>query len=185
MRRVFVDTSVLFPFSVMDLFLALTENGLHEMLWSDELLEEWKHVIVREQRRSAESAASITAAIREFFGDLRIAPDTYRDMIDTMPGADPDDHVHTAAAIAGGADTLVTRDTTGFPAGPLADLGLTVLDPDTYLIDLFEEYPDDVTATVVELARSKTRPPMMANDLLATLERAGLATFPALVSANL
>jgi hypothetical protein len=34
MARVFVDTNVLFPFSVMDLMLALTEDSVHEVLWS-------------------------------------------------------------------------------------------------------------------------------------------------------
>jgi len=31
-RRVYVDTSVLFPFSVMDLFLALAEDSIHHVL---------------------------------------------------------------------------------------------------------------------------------------------------------
>lgn len=67
MGRVFVDTNVLFPFSVMDLVLALTEDGVHEVTWSRALLAEWERVIVREQRRTAASAASVTAAIREYF----------------------------------------------------------------------------------------------------------------------
>jgi hypothetical protein len=50
MARVFVDTNVLFPFSLMDLDLALTEDGVHELLWTDFLLSEWERVIVREQR---------------------------------------------------------------------------------------------------------------------------------------
>ena len=29
--RVFIDTNVLFPFSVMDLMLALTEDGIHDV----------------------------------------------------------------------------------------------------------------------------------------------------------
>ncbi|NUR63752.1 MAG: hypothetical protein HOV87_34595 [Catenulispora sp.] len=33
--RIFADTNVLFPFSVMDLLLALTENEVHELVWSD------------------------------------------------------------------------------------------------------------------------------------------------------
>jgi hypothetical protein len=28
----------LFPFSVMDLMLALTEDGIHDVMWSDDLL---------------------------------------------------------------------------------------------------------------------------------------------------
>lgn len=59
MARVFVDTNVLFPFSVMDLMLALTEDGVHDVMWSQALLAEWERVIVRTQRRSAASAAAI------------------------------------------------------------------------------------------------------------------------------
>lgn len=36
-----------------------------------------------------------------------------------MPGPDPDDHVHSAAAIAAGVDALVTWNTKGFPVEPL------------------------------------------------------------------
>jgi excisionase family DNA binding protein len=32
--RVFLDTNVLFPFAVMDLMLALTEEGIHDVMWS-------------------------------------------------------------------------------------------------------------------------------------------------------
>jgi hypothetical protein len=62
--RIFVDTNVLFPFSVMDLMLALSEDAVHEVVWSDRLLDEWERVIVREQHRSADAAAAISAAIR-------------------------------------------------------------------------------------------------------------------------
>jgi hypothetical protein len=61
MGRIFVDTNVLFPFSVMDLLLALSEDGIHEVIWTETLLDEWEEVIVREHHRTAESAASITA----------------------------------------------------------------------------------------------------------------------------
>ncbi|MFH8513843.1 hypothetical protein ACH4CE_01575 [Streptomyces gelaticus] len=67
--RVFVDTNVLFPFSVMDVMLALTEDSVHEIVWSERLLAEWERVIVREGRRSAESAAAVAQAVRRFFAD--------------------------------------------------------------------------------------------------------------------
>jgi hypothetical protein len=78
MSKVFVDTNVLFPFSVMDLMLALTEDGVHEVLWTQASLAEWERVIVRAQRRSAASAAAITAAVREHFADSEPSPSTER-----------------------------------------------------------------------------------------------------------
>lgn len=75
--RVFVDTNVLFPFSVMDVMLALTEDSIHEIVWSERLLAEWERVIVREGRRSADSAAAVTRAIRRFFSDCEIPAADY------------------------------------------------------------------------------------------------------------
>lgn len=185
MRRVLVDTSVLFPFSVMDLFLALTENTVHQVLWTDELLEEWERVIVREHQRSAASAASVAQAIREFFPDCRIPLETYRDRIASMPGPDPDDHPHSAAAIAAGVNALVTADVSGFPRDELAGLGVRVVDPDTYLMELFDAEPVEVTATVVAIARGRTRPPLTPADLVAAFRGAGLQRFPDAVEARL
>ena len=177
MRRVYVDTSVLFPFSVMDLVLALAEDSVHHVLWTDELLDEWEDVIVREHQRSADSAASVTAAIREFFDDSRIDPALYRGRIDRMPGPDPDDHIHSAAAIAAGADVLITWDKSGFPAEELAELGLRVMDPDSYFVELLDDLGDHVLVTIEQLAQSKTRPPLSAEDFLDGLNGAGLTRF--------
>ena len=85
--RVFVDTNVLFPFSVMDMMLALTEDSVHEIVWSERLLAEWERVIVREGRRSAESAAAVGHAVRRFFPDCEIAAASYEHLVDEMPGA--------------------------------------------------------------------------------------------------
>ncbi len=105
MARIFVDTNVLFPFSVMDLMLALTEDAVHEVIWTDALLAEWERVIVEQQRRSAESAARVTAAIRSYFAESQILEGSYVDLIDNMPSKDPDDRRHIAAAVAGNAQS--------------------------------------------------------------------------------
>ena len=59
MARVFIDTNVLFPFSVMDLMLALTaaltEDGIHDVMWSDDVLNEWERVTVVSCQASGES----------------------------------------------------------------------------------------------------------------------------------
>lgn len=119
---------------------------------AEELLEEWERVIVREHQRSPESAAAITDAIREFFDDSRIDPASYRSHVAEMPGPDADDHVHSAAAIAGGAEMLVTWDRSGFPTKDLADLGLRVTDPDAYLCEMVDGIGDQVIATLEGLA---------------------------------
>jgi predicted nucleic acid-binding protein len=184
-RRVFVDTSVLFPFSVMDLLLALTEDGVHQVLWTDDLLNEWERVIVRERHRSSETAASVTAAIRQFFPDCQIDRRDYAELIAQMPGDDPDDHPHMAAAVAAGVDALVTANLGDFPAAPLANRGVRVVGPDTYLLELLAESPNEIFATITRIAGERTRPPTTATELLAAFHRAGLTEFAARIASRL
>jgi predicted nucleic acid-binding protein len=102
----------------MDLMLALTEDAVHEVIWTDTLLDEWERVIVREQHRSAASAARITAAVREYFAHSRVPDSAYAHLLGDMPSPDPDDRHHIAAAIAGNAAVLVTWNRADFPAQP-------------------------------------------------------------------
>ncbi|WP_327306219.1 PIN domain-containing protein [Streptomyces sp. NBC_01298] len=175
--RVFVDTNVLFPFSVMDLMLALTEDSVHEVVWSERLLVEWERVIVREGRRSPESAAAVTRAVRDYFGDCGVAESEYAPLVHRIPGGDPDDRHHAAAACAAGAGALITWNLADFPAADMARLGVRVLDPDTYLCELHEQWPQEVADTLVRLAAGKRRPPLTYRDVLARLDKAGLARF--------
>jgi predicted nucleic acid-binding protein len=177
MARVFVDTNVLFPFSVMDVMLALTEDSVHEVLWTQALLAEWERVIVREQRRPAASAAAITAAIREYFADSEVFESAYTHLVARMPGDDPDDRVHMAAAVAGNAETIVTWNQADFPAEPLAAHGIRVCTPDEYLSGLLDAWPDEVLSTVVRLAGEKRRPPMTPADLANLLTKSGVPAF--------
>jgi predicted nucleic acid-binding protein len=130
----------------MDLLLGLSEDSVHTVVWSDALLDEWERVIVREQRRTQATAASLTTAIREFFADSKIDLSAYEHLIADMPGNDPDDHHHMAAAIAGHATVLITENIKDFPTEPLAQLGLRVARPDAYLCELLADLPDSIVA---------------------------------------
>ncbi|WP_198668553.1 PIN domain-containing protein [Streptomyces triticisoli] len=183
--RVFVDTNVLFPFSVMDVMLALTEDFIHEIVWSERLLAEWERVIVREGRRSAESAAAVAQAVRRFFADCEIKAAAYGHLVDEMPGNDPDDRHHAAAAVAAGADALITWNLADFPAGELAARGVRVIEPDSYLCGLCREFPHEVVETVVRLAGEKRNPPVTITDATARLAKAGLPDFADLLTRHL
>jgi hypothetical protein len=185
MGRVLPDTNVLFPFSVMDLLLALSEDAVHEVIWTDALLDEWEEVIVREHKRAPASAASITAAIREFFDDTKVERDEYGHLVAEMPGRDADDHEHMAAAVARRPCTILTRNMKDFPTQALGERGVRVTDPDTYLCELLEDVPDVVVDTVVRLASEKQRPPRMPEDLLDDLAAAGVPIFAAMARALL
>jgi hypothetical protein len=183
--RVYVDANELFPFAMMDVLLALAEDLIIDFVWSDELLDEWERVIVREGKRGPESARSVTTAIRSCFTSGRIDPATYRHDVPETPGPDPDDRVHTAAAIAGRASVLLTKNQSDFPAEHLGKNGVTLTDADTYLRDLIRRRPVDVTTSVRRLAAEKKHPPRTPCDLVDGLRRAGARGFADRLGARL
>ncbi|MGH3263940.1 MAG: PIN domain-containing protein [Trebonia sp.] len=178
-ERVFVDANELFPFSVMDLVLSLAEDRLLDFVWTEELLNEWERVIVREQKRSPQTAASVSATVREFFAPTRIDPTFYRDHTAEVPGKDPDDQVHTAACAFGDVDVLLTRNTADFPSAFLAAHDVRVATADDYLTDMLKRRPAAVLDTVYRLTASKQNPPITVFELADGLERGGAARLAA------
>jgi predicted nucleic acid-binding protein len=150
---------------------------VHVVVWTQALLAEWERVIVREQRRSAASAAEITAAIREYFAESEVPEPAYANLIGQMPGNDLDDRVHMAAAIAGGAEAIVTWNQADFPAEALAAHGVRVCTPDYYLCDLIDAWPAEILDTVLRLAGEKRHPTMTPVDLTIILAKAGVPAF--------
>lgn len=109
----------------------------------------------------------------------RVERDEYEDMVDEMPGPDEDDHEHMAAAVARQPCTILTRNKKHVPSEPLAERGVRVTDPDTYLCELADDLPGEVIDTLVRLAQEKDRPPKTPEDLLDDLEAAGVPKFAA------
>ena len=75
-------------------------------MWSDNPLDEWERVIIRERHRSPDAAAATTATTPQFFADTRIAAESYRGLVAEVAGPDPDDNAHMAAAVAGQVESL-------------------------------------------------------------------------------
>jgi PIN domain len=149
--------------------LDLGRRSLIEFVWSEELVDEWERVIVREGRRSQESARSVAATVREKFEDGRIAPEEYRDTVwPELP--DVDDRVHGAAATAG-ADVLLTRNLDDFPPHLLTEI--SIMTSDDYLTSLFRHRQRDFIASVRKLAASKRRPPITDCEYVEKLRKAG------------
>ena len=174
MPRVLPDTNVLFPFSLMDLLLALAEDYVIDLVLTDRLLDEWQRVIVRERHRTPEAAKKIADLIRTGFAESLLPEYAYRPRLEELDGPDPDDLHHIAAAIQARADTVLTWNLPDFPAEALAPHGIAVSPPDPYLCALLERYPEQILRTVTRMAAEKKRPPMTALDLVAKLERAGV-----------
>jgi hypothetical protein len=178
-RRVFIDTSELYPFTVMDVLLTMSEHFLFTWVWTDELLDEWERVIVEDQQRTAESARSVINAVRSWFEDSRLDPADYRDRVTDDLSPDPDDRIHIAACLDGRADVLLTRNTKDFPVEKLAAEGVRVMTADDFLIDLLRRRPKAVQEALVATAAARRRPPVTACELVDRMDKAGTPKFAA------
>lgn len=161
----------------MDVLLTLAEDLLFTWVWTDEVLAEWEDVIVREGRRTTESAASVSAAVRQHFGRYRIEPALYRDKITDDLSPDPDDRAHAAAAIHGDVDVLLTRNMKHLRTEPVLAAGVTVITADEFLLDLLARRRRDVLEAFTRAAASKKNPPVTAHDLVDRIAAAGAPEF--------
>lgn len=77
----------------------LDENDFHEtIIWTEDLLDELARVWIDHGARSAEAAAKVCRDIRDAFVGQDVPRHEYEHLIGAMPGGDPDDHAHAAAA---------------------------------------------------------------------------------------
>ena len=174
--RVFPDTAALYPISVADLTFTLAANGVHDVVWSQDLLDEVARVLVEYKGLSAAAAAEFCDAIRREFPKGEISRDQYEDLVDAMTGPDPDDHAQSAAARAGGATVLLSADRNGFPR---RDLGPTCdrKSPDRYYLAMLEDFPEAVFEALDAMSGKTTRPHRTVDDVIDALSRAGMTAF--------
>ena len=176
----FVDTATLYPVSLADLVLRLAELGMFELVWSDHLLAEVERVLVEYKGLAAERAAYFCECIRRAFPEGRVAPEAYLPLVASRTGPDPDDHVHSAAAVVGGATIVLSADKKGYPPADIAPARRR--DPDAFLTELVRRYPQEVASTVGAMGAA-LREPLTRGQVLDRLAAAGLPRFVASVAA--
>lgn len=161
----------------MDVLLTLSEDFLFTWVWTDEVLDEWREVIIREGQRTAESAESVAAAVRTHYGRDRIDPELYRDKTTEDLSPDPDDRVHAAACIHGDVDVLLTRNMKHLRTRPVLDAGVEVITSDDFLCKLLTARRKGVVESFTRAAHAKKNPPMTPEQLADKIAAAGAPKF--------
>lgn len=156
--------------------LRLAEIGVFELLWSDHLLVEVERVLVEYKGLSRDRASYFCDCIRTTFPDGRVAADSYERLINSRQGPDPDDHPHSAAAVAGGARVLLSADRRGFPSSDIEPAKRR--HPDAYLTAILRRDRHLVLGIVDDMG-SALSTPRTRRQVLDLLDRAGLVRFAA------
>ena len=161
----FLETCVLYPPLKRGLLLGLADRGLFAPLWSAGVAAEWAHLLAR---RDAEAAAALPGLLARMAARWPEG-EAPRGAPELMDLPDCGDHHVLAAALAGGAQLIVTDNLRDFPARILAGHGLRAESPDGFVLRLWLAEPEPVAATLAELWPGLTGP-----DLRRALKKAGL-----------
>jgi hypothetical protein len=97
---------------------------------------------------------------------------------------DPNDRHVLAAAIAAGADVIVTLNIKDFPPAALARHGLVAQHPDAFLQSLIDEMPSEILDSVQQCVARLTHPRVAAADYVRVLRRLGLAETASFLEGN-
>lgn len=138
---VVLDACVLVPIRLATTLLWLAEAGLFQPLWSEPILDEVQRNLPK-VGVTPEQARRRVAMMRDAFGAEALI-DGVDDLVDQM-GCDPKDRHVLAAAVRGGADTVLTFNLKDFPDEAAAPYGIGICHPDSFLAQLLSEHTDTV-----------------------------------------
>ena len=172
---VVLDTCVLYPLSIADILMRLAERELYDLYWSEGILAELGRVM-QEKGASAEQASHRVGAMRRAFDAAMVSGEAIARLEPAMTN-DPGDRHVLAAAVACGADAVVTANLRHFPPESCDPHGIDAIHPDDFLVTLYDLDPRTVQRTVIAQSAALRRPPVSRDELIEMLERAGVPKF--------
>jgi predicted nucleic acid-binding protein len=167
---VVLDANVLYPQWLRDVLLTLAALGYYDPLWSQQIIDEMRRNVLGDHRDIDPQHFDDTtiAALRRAFPAAWV--EVPGKLVAEMDNTPEDRHV-LAAAVAAGAQMVVTANTAHFRSPRYVDSGqIEVLDPAAFLTDVLEEY-QELMAAVLEHLASNRRRVSTVSDVLDELDR--------------
>ena len=171
----FLDASVLYPASLRNLLMRLALAGLFQARWSADVHEEWMRSVLRDRPDISRAQLERTRDLMDLHAE-EAAVTGYKGLVEGLNLPDPDDRHVLAAAIAGGAGVIVTRNLKDFPPEVLDAHDIEAQHPDEFVRRLIELAPAVVVETVHDQQAALKNPPVSIEELLAVFDRLGMAT---------
>ncbi len=148
---VFLDACVLYPWLTRGIVLGAAEAGQFTPRWSPRVLAEWRIAVARDGGTPAESwVDTVIARMETVFPGACTAPDPEAEATLELP--DPADIHVLAAAIAAGAEILLTFNLRDFPVRRLAAHGIGPRHPDGFLWERYSDAPEVVGSAIRQAA---------------------------------
>lgn len=172
--RAVLDACVLIPFTLRDTLLRLAEVELYDAVWSDRILEEVRRNLAS-VGLSDDQVDGLLECLRVAFEEA-CADENQIAALESSMGVDEGDRHVLAAAVAAGAEVIVTNNLRHFVGAEAHGVG--AIHPDAFLCDLFEVDPHAVIDVLRRQAEENHKPDTDIEGLIEFLaERSGVPNF--------
>jgi hypothetical protein len=138
--KVLIDACVMYPTVMRQIVLGVAEAGAFTPLWSGRIEEEWARAARKIGPKGETIARGEIAALTLRFPDAVVPVPQGAERRFWLP--DPADIHVLAAAVGASADAIMTLNARDFPRDVLAEEGLARVDPDTFLMGIWQARPD-------------------------------------------
>ena len=170
--KVCFDACVLYPTVLREILMGCAARGLYRPVWSARILEEWARATVKLGPGAEDVARGEIAGLRAAWPAAEVTPRAGDLARLWLP--DPNDVHVLAAAVAAGADRIVTFNARDFPKQLLAAERIVRVDPDQLLTGLWPEHEPAIRESVAEVHGTAERLSGETLPLRALLKRARL-----------
>jgi hypothetical protein len=146
-----------------DLLLSMATTDLFRARWTDRIHDEWIRNLTEKgycEKKLNRTRALMNAAVP----DCLVTG--YEDIIDGINLPDLNDRHVIAAAIAGDADVIVTRNLKDFPSDILSKFSLEAQDPDYFVMYQFDLNPERYCESIKAMRNRLRKPPMTVNQFI-------------------
>lgn len=137
-----LDACVLFPTVLREILADVAVAGLYQPVWTPRIIDEWTRAAARQDAVTGDIARAEAALMTARFPAASVMADEALAAGLDLP--DPADAHVVAAAMASGADLIVTANLQDFPRPAMLAAGLRAIHPDAFLTDLWAKDPDPV-----------------------------------------
>ncbi len=147
--KVVLDACVLFPTVMREMLVGAAGTGAFVPVWSARILEEWARAAARLGPVGEAQARAEIALLKAAWPEAEHPPAAGLERQLWLP--DPSDIHVLATAVSSLADAILTVNAKDFPRNVLSEYQLLRLDPDTFLLSLWQADPDAIGSVALKV----------------------------------
>lgn len=168
------DACVLYPAPLRDLLMQLALSDLFRARWTEQIHDEWIRNVLK--NRPDLTLKQLTRTKELMNSNVRDCLVTnYEYLIPSLQLPDIDDRHILAAAIAGGAEAIITFNLSDFPQSILNQYNIAAQHPDEFISNLLDLKLSKVVAAARTCQQRLKNPPKSFDEYLEILLKQGLS----------